>query len=386
MAARAKFYDGESAQVHEVSVRPSGSGTGSELIVYRPTDLVVLARWPAAELRLLGDVEHEGLPFISRQGNHARLVIEDPALRQQLASLIPMLAPLVAQRPSALGRVALFGSLLVLAIGVFWAGVDAGSERLAPLVPHSLQAKLGEAVMEELTADKTLCRGEKGLDAINGLANRLATAAGYGHEVSVTIVEGGPVNAFTLPGGFLVFYSDLIDQAGDGSQVAGVLAHELGHVVHYHSVKGIARQYGLDILVKVVTGGYSDLLNTLTSGGGMLLALRNGRAAEREADATGVELLEKLGLRADGVSSFFERMMADDKGGKAGKNDKADKAGKDEKADKAGKDEKGDAAERAGIWSSHPPTRERIAATRRPPTGIPPFTAEEWKALKAVCE
>ena len=42
MASRAKFYDGESAQVHEVSVRPSAS----ELIVYRPTDLVVLARWP----------------------------------------------------------------------------------------------------------------------------------------------------------------------------------------------------------------------------------------------------------------------------------------------------------------------------------------------------
>ncbi len=373
MASRAKFYDGESAQVHEVSVRPSSS----ELIVYRPTDLVVLARWPAAELRILGDVEHEGLPFISRKGNHARLVVEDPAVRQQMASLIPMLAPLVAPRPSAPGRVALFGSLLVLAIAFFWAGVDAGSERLAPLIPHSLQAKLGESVLAELTDDKTLCRGEKGLDAINGLANRLATAGGYGHEVSVTIVEGGPVNAFTLPGGFLVFYSDLIDQAGDGSQVAGVLAHELGHVVHYHSVKGIARQYGLDLLVKAVTGGYSDLLNTLTSGGGMLLALRNGRTAEREADATGVELLEKLGMRADGISAFFERMMADDKSGKGGKKDKADKAGKDDKAD---------AAERAGIWSSHPPTRERIASTKRPPTGIPPFTAEEWKALKAVCE
>ena len=121
----------------------------------------------------------------------------------------------------------------------------------------------------------------------------------------------------------------------------------------------------------------------------MLLALRNGRAAEREADATGVELLEKLGLRADGVSTFFERMMADDRGGKGGKKDKADKAGKDDKTskdDKASRDDRADAAERAGIWSSHPPTRERIAATRRPPTGTAPFTAEEWKALKAVCE
>ena len=355
MAPRAKFYDGRTAQVHEVSVRP----TGSELIIFRPSDSGVLARWPAMELRLLGDVEHEGVPFVSRRGDHARLVVDDPDLRRQLAITMPQLAPLAARKRSTAGRLAMFGSLLLVMAGVFWIGIDAGSEQLAPLVPHRLQAKLGESVMEELTNDKTLCRGEQGLDAINALANRLAAAGGYGHEVSVTIVEGGPVNAFTLPGGFLVFYSDLIDQAKDGSEVAGVLAHEIGHVVHYHSVKALARQYGIDLLVKVVTGGYSDLLNTLTSGGGMLFALRNGRANEREADATGIELLEKLGLRADGVSSFFERMM---------------------------KDEKADAAERAGIWSSHPPTRERIVTTRRPPTGQPPFSAAEWKALRTVCE
>jgi beta-barrel assembly-enhancing protease len=90
-----------------------------------------------------------------------------------------------------------------------------------------------------------------------------------------------------------------------------------------------------------------------------LLALRNGRAFERQADATGVELLEKLGLRADGVASFFEQMMSK---------------------------EPKDAAAAAGIWSSHPPTAERIAATRRPATGRPAFTDAEWRALRNVCK
>jgi Zn-dependent protease with chaperone function len=355
MANIAKFYDGKTALVHHVAVRP----TASELILFRPGDSSIVARWPVAELRILGDVEHENVPMVRRKGDHARLLVEDPDLRRQLAIAVPMLAPLVANRPSAIGRTAMFGSLLVVLIAFFWAGVDVGSERLAPMLPHSWQAQLGERVLEELTTDKTMCRGEKGLEAINDLANRLAKAQGYDHEISVSIVEGGPVNAFTLPGGYLVFYSDLIDQAANGAEVAGVLAHELGHVVHYHSMKALARSYGLDLLVKVVTGGYSDLLNTLTSGGGMLLALRHGRAAEREADATGVAMLEKLGLRADGVSTFFERMF---------------------------KEEKGDMAEKAGIWSSHPPTRERVAATKRPPTGTPPFSDTEWKALRAVCE
>ena len=214
-------------------------------------------------------------------------------------------------------------------------------------------------MFEELTADKDECHGKAGLAAINDLANRLARAADYPHDITVHVIEGGPVNAFTLPGGILVVYSDLIDQAKDSSQVAGVLAHEIGHAVHFHPMKGLARQYGIDLMVKLVSGGYSDLLNTLTSGGNLLLALRNGRAFERDADATGVALLEKLGVRADGISSFFEQMMAK---------------------------EPKDMAAVAGVWSSHPPTAERIAATKRPASGKPAFSDAEWKALRNVCK
>ena len=170
-------------------------------------------------------------------------------------------------------------------------------------------------------------------------------------------MKGGPVNAFTLPGGILVFYSDLIDLARDGDELAGVLAHEMGHVTHYHAIKGLARQFGVEQLLKSMTGGFSDL-GTVGAGGSLLLALRNGRGFERDADATAVELLEKLGLRADGVSRFFERML---------------------------EKQPVDMASVIGIWSSHPPTAERIAATRRPPTGAPAFSDAQWAALQSVC-
>jgi Zn-dependent protease with chaperone function len=350
-----RYYDGETALVHGVAVRP----TTNELVIFRPADSGILARWPIGELAVLGDTEHEAAPPVVRRGGEARLVVEDPELRRQLASLVPALAPLAA-RPVQVGRrLAAFATTLVALVALFWAAIDYGSEYAAPLLPHSLQAELGERVLDELLADKEECHGRAGNAAINRLANDLAHTAGYKHEITVHIVEGGPVNAFTLPGGILVFYSDLIDQAKDSSQVAGVLAHEIGHVVHYHPTKGLVRAYGLDLLVKVLSGGYSDILSTLSSGGNLLLALRNGRAFEREADATGVTLLEKRGLRADGVASFFEQMLSK---------------------------EPRDAAAAAGIWSSHPPTAERIAATKRPPTGKPAFTDAEWRALRNVCK
>jgi len=132
---------------------------------------------------------------------------------------------------------------------------------------------------------------------------------------------------------------------------------QMGHVAHHHAIKGLARQYGIDQLLKSMTGGFSDL-GTVGQGGGLLLALRNGRAFERDADATGVELLEKLGLRADGIASFFQRML---------------------------EERPGDVAAMIGIWSSHPPTAERIAATRRPAAGKPAFSDAEWQSLRAIC-
>ncbi len=364
MTAPARYYDGETAQVLEVGVRP----TAGELIIFRladsgptdsgPTDSGIVARWPIGEIAVLGDGAHEGVPPVVRQGGEARLVIEDPEQRRQLAALIPDLAALAEVPASAVRRITMLGASLVVLVAAFWGVIDYGTEYAAPWLPYSLQVKLGETVYGELAADKDECHG-KGLAAINDLANELARAAGYPHEVTVHIIEGGPVNAFTLPGGILVFYSDLFEQAKNSSQVAGVLAHEIGHVVHHHPVKGIVRAYGLDLLAKLVSGGYSDLMNTLTSGGNILLAMRNGRAFEREADATGVALLEKLGLRADGISGFFEQML--------------------EKEPK-------DAASAAGIWSSHPPTQERIQTTKRPPTGRPAFSTADWKALREVCK
>jgi Zn-dependent protease with chaperone function len=352
MEAPARYYDGVTAQAVEAAAK---WGIG-ELLVYRPGDFSILARWRLEDIVVLGDTEHEAIPAISVAGSDARLIVTDPALRAEL-SKVAYLAALTAPKPRAGQRVLKLGAALVLLIAAFWGIVDYGSEYAAPLAPWRLQAKLGREVRAELTAGRTLCTGTEGLAAINGLANRLARTGELGHPVEVIVVKGGPVNAFTLPGGYLVFYSKLIDDAADGEEVAGVLAHEIGHAVHEHPMKGMTRQFGVNLLLSLLTGGYSDL-GTLGSGGSLLLALRNGRAFEREADATGIRLLEKRGLRADGMSRFFAEMM---------------------------KHQPGDPATMLGIWSDHPPTAERIAATRRPPTGQPPFSTSEWKALRSIC-
>ena len=90
MTSPARYYDGETARVLEVGVRP----TAGELIIFRPADSTIVARWPVNELAVLGDGAHEAAPPIVRRGAEARLVIEDPEQRRQLAALLPDLAAL----------------------------------------------------------------------------------------------------------------------------------------------------------------------------------------------------------------------------------------------------------------------------------------------------
>ncbi len=350
--ALARYYDGVTADAIGVSAK---WGIG-ELLVYRPADFSIVARWRLEDLVVVGDSEHEAIPAVSVRGSEARLIVEAPELRAELAR-IAYLAALAAPPPKPAWRIVRLGAALLGVVVLLWGAVEIGSEHAASLVPYRLQARLGGQVQAELVAGHKLCTGAEGLAAIDGLANRLARAGGLDHPVSVTIVQGGPVNAFTLPGERLVFYSDLIDRASDGEEVAGVLAHEIGHAVKGHALKGMVRQYGVELLLRLATGGYSEL-GTLGSGGGMLLALRNGRAFEREADAAGLALLERQGLRADGMSRFFEQMLKEEPTGSLRLPD---------------------------IWSDHPPSAERIAATRRAASGRPAFTDREWKALRSVC-
>lgn len=351
--ANARFYDGVSAQVIEVGAR-WGAG---ELLIFRATDYSIVARWRLEDLEILGDAEHEAVPLVTAKGTEAQLAVEDPELKRYLGAQ-PRLAALVAPRPPATRRIAQFGATLALVVAAFWGIVLYGTELAAPYVPFVLQAKLGREVRDELIAGHTLCHGREGVAAINSLANRLAHAGGFEHRITVQIVKGGPVNAYTLPGGLMIVYSDLIKEASDGAEVAGVVAHEVGHAVNYHPIKGLARQFGLDLLLQQLTGGYSET-STLGSGGGLLLALRNGRGFEREADATGIRLLEKLGLRADGMARFFQKLLDH---------------------------QPSDPAKALGIWSDHPPTAERIAATTRTAAGEPPFSDSQWRALREVCD
>lgn len=115
----------------------------------------------------------------------------------------------------------------------------------------------------------------------------------------------GP-NAFALPDGTLVITDELIEMAeGDTEMLLGVLAHEIGHVDHDHSLRQLYRAAGTAALIMLIAGDIGSAGEDILTNGAALLSLSYSRDAESEADRASVELMTKAGYDPTAVGRFF---------------------------------------------------------------------------------
>ena len=119
------------------------------------------------------------------------------------------------------------------------------------------------------------------------------------------------VNAFATPGGYLYVYRGLLEMAQNEAELAGVMAHETGHVVARHAARSLVAAYGLDAVVSMATGDNPGLISQLASGiaaKGLLLA--HSRQDETEADEYGARYSSQAGYDPHGITAFFEKLKA----------------------------------------------------------------------------
>ena len=129
------------------------------------------------------------------------------------------------------------------------------------------------------------------------------------------IVADPEVNAFTIPGGHVYVNTGLIKNAATASQLAGVMAHEISHVLARHSTEQLSRQYGLSVIAGAVLGQNPGQLTQIAAqiiAGGALA--RFSRDAEREADNIGIQAMAAAGYNPNGMAAMFEVLLAQRQG------------------------------------------------------------------------
>ena len=117
------------------------------------------------------------------------------------------------------------------------------------------------------------------------------------------------VNAFATPGGYLYVYSGLLAAADNEAQLAGVMAHETGHVVARHAARSLVLEHGADAVTAMAAGKNPGLVGQLTSSiatKGVMLT--HSRGEETEADESGARYAAAAGYDPHGLISFFQRL------------------------------------------------------------------------------
>ena len=360
------YFDGTTSARHAVTLeaRPEA------LHVVGP-DGAVIGDWPYSELR--AQSAPDDVMRLRRAGGPelARLEIRDPALIAAIDAYADSLDRTGKTERRLRKRVigwSIAATVSLVLVTVF--GLPMLSDRIAPLIPLSVEQRLGFAVDAQVRAMLDNGHGDKpfecgtadaekpGRAALDALIGRLEAAAGLPIPFKTAVVRRRDANAIALPGGHIYVFEGLIAQSRSADEMAGVIAHEIGHVAHRDGTRSLLQAAGLSFM-------FGMLLGDFTGGGLVVVAAKTvvqsaySREVESYADLYGVNLMAKAGGDPRALGTILDRI--------------------------AGNIEPG-----SKLFRDHPETKARIAAINAMAAGLvapskPLLSPPEWAALKNIC-
>jgi predicted Zn-dependent protease len=185
------------------------------------------------------------------------------------------------------------------------------------IVSVSEEEQIGESLAREIATELVFVEDRRVIHRIHTMGQRLLEGLPYrDFTYRFNVVRDETPNAFTIPGGRIYVHTGLIDFAKDDSEIAGVLAHEIGHAFERHPAKAISRAYGIDTLGRLLLKDPQSRFRTVAlelAKGGFLA--RYGREDEYRADEISHLLVKKAGYPTDGLLRFLERLQSRQQGG-----------------------------------------------------------------------
>ena len=356
------YFDGERPLARAVTL--SVDKGLRRLEIGLPGSDIPPVEWPLREIRVLEDQPR-------RQAIMLRWTA-DPLARLHLANpdvLAHLPRPHRRAPPKGRGRLAIWAVAAVVAvalqIGVL---VPLLADRLAVYIPPAGERALGEATFGQIreALDDTglsplaLCEDLGGRLALEKMAAKLSKDIVLDQPIELHVLNHRMVNAFALPGGYVVLFRGLIDAANGPDEVAAVLAHEIGHVVSRDPTRHALRSAGsigvLGLLLGDFAGGAAVLFLTER-----LISAQYSQGAEAGADIFAYDRLEGAGVSPAALGDMFDRL----------------------------RQRYGDSDGITAHFLSHPSLGARIDAARaaaRPDVDYQPIlNAVEWRRLQGIC-
>ncbi|HZK78561.1 MAG TPA: M48 family metallopeptidase [Gemmatimonadaceae bacterium] len=185
-------------------------------------------------------------------------------------------------------------------------------------VSQQQEIQMGQEYSQQVNAQLPIVSDPEVNRYINLLGDQLASHTTRADlEWHFYVVDSKEVNAFSLPGGYVYVNRGLIERTSTMDELAGVLGHEIGHVVRRHSIKQMEKEQGANVgitLACVLTNiCNSQAAGALINVGGTAVFARFSRQDEAEADQEGVANVVRTGINPNGIVTMFEKLIAERK-------------------------------------------------------------------------
>ncbi|HWS72869.1 MAG TPA: M48 family metallopeptidase [Thermoanaerobaculia bacterium] len=172
--------------------------------------------------------------------------------------------------------------------------------------------QLGNQLAAEVASQVRLSNDAEALAYVNAVGERIHQQTPLaGRPFHFYIVNDPSVNAFALPGGHVYINSGLIAQADHANMLAGVMAHEISHVVARHSIQQMQQAQGINVLGSILLGqnpsALQSILAQVVAGGAMA---RFSRADEKQADDLGLGYMAAAGYDPHGMLDMFQKLAS----------------------------------------------------------------------------
>jgi predicted Zn-dependent protease len=241
------------------------------------------------------------------------LLVSEPAFLASLHEVAPHVGRRFhdpARRHARIRWTILAGAgAVATAVAIYVWGIPALAALVAPWVPVRWEESVGRAAMSHLAPPERRCDDPALARAIDETVTRL-TAPGppSPYTFRISVAKRPLVNALAAPGGYVVIFRGLLERTATPEELAGVLAHELQHVLHRHATRAVIQDASTGLLLMALTGDVTGPLAYGLQTARTLGDLRYSRRAEEEADTEGMKMMLAARLDPAGMIQFFERI------------------------------------------------------------------------------
>jgi Zn-dependent protease with chaperone function len=353
---QARYADGRAAVSVDATVEFNAEG--AVLVANGQTQI-----WPYGEIRRADD--GNGAIILKRRPDSGERISIGREHRQEVRKSAPVLFKHAAREiegPRVIA--ALLGAAWALA-ALFLIGVPLEAKPIAGALPPRWRSQVSEIEWSQIQQFTQSCDdADEATRVLNTLAERLMAAGRVrqSDQVWITIVHAPIPNAFTLPDNQILITDQLIAMADQPDEIAGVLAHEIGHVELNHVMSNVVRHIGAGVFFDVVFGG-SGIGQAVAIASVNLSGLSFSRDDEAAADRRGIDYLEAAGIDPGGMARLFDRFSRFQ--------------------DKTAPPSSG----LGTLFSNHPPTAERAALARAHAHAgrAPALSDNEWHIVQRAC-